>query len=109
MAPRTGAGAAARQPGGGAPVTLHVQIYRSPRKAEMYLYVDKDRALQDVPDSLLASFGEPQPVMSLLLEPGRKLARADAAQVLAHISDHGFYLQMPPTAAELAKRDGGNG
>ena len=77
-----------------------VQVYRSPRKTEMYLYVDKKRALEDVPESLLASFGEPQPVLSLLLEPGRKLARADAAQVLAQISDQGFYLQMPPSVAD---------
>ena len=83
-----------------------VQIYRSPRKAEMYLYVDKERALQDVPESLLAGFGEPQPVMSLMLEEGHKLARADAAQVLAQISEQGFYLQMPPSAIG-PRNDGG--
>lgn len=78
-----------------------VQIYRSPRRAEMYLYVDKMRALEDVPEALLASFGEPQPVMSLLLDGERKLARADARQVLAQISEQGFYLQMPPSTADI--------
>lgn len=83
-----------------------VQIYRSPRKAEMYLYVDQERALADVPEALLAGFGEPQPVMSLLLGRERKLARADAAQVLAQIEEQGYYLQMPPSAAEvLARKD----
>lgn len=86
-----------------------VQIYRSPRKAEMYLYVDKERALEDVPQTLLATFGEPQPVLSLLLESGRKLARADAAQVLAQISEQGFYLQMPPSVAETLAGKGGDG
>ncbi|HEY7776237.1 MAG TPA: YcgL domain-containing protein, partial [Kineobactrum sp.] len=51
------------------------QIFRSPRKAEMYLYVDKQRGLEDVPEALLASFGDPQPVMVLLLKPERRLAR----------------------------------
>jgi uncharacterized protein len=37
------------------------------------------------------------------------LARADAALVLASIHAQGFYLQMPPTAAELMARDGARG
>ena len=85
-----------------------VEIYRSPRKPEMYLYVDKKRALEDVPETLLAGFGEPQPVMSLMLEPGRKLARADAVQVLAQISAQGFYLQMPPGVADILAGKGGD-
>lgn len=86
-----------------------VQIYRSPRKVEMYLYVDQARALADVPEALLSSFGEPQPVMSLLLDSERKLARADAAQVLAQIEEQGYYLQMPPTTADMLARKDRNG
>ena len=48
----------------------------------------------------------PEPVMLLQLAPGRKLARADAQQVLAAIEEQGFYLQMPPTPDELRRRDG---
>ena len=51
-------------------------------------------------------FGEPEEVMSLLLDAERRLARADAAEVLQLIARQGFYLQMPPTAAELLRRDG---
>lgn len=83
-----------------------VQIFRSTRKEEMYLYVDKANGLADVPESLLARFGEPAAVMSLMLGPDRKLARANAAEVLEQIEAQGFYLQMPPTAAELLSRDG---
>ena len=75
----------------------------------MYLYVDKARGLQDVPDTLLAQFGDPAPVMVLLLTPERKLARADVALVLASIQTHGFYLQMPPTASEWLERDNARG
>jgi uncharacterized protein len=82
------------------------QVFRSSRKPEMYLYVDKARGLQDVPDTLMAQFGDPAPVMLLHLTPQYKLARADAALVLASIEAQGFYLQMPPTTAELLARDG---
>jgi uncharacterized protein YcgL (UPF0745 family) len=41
-----------------------------------------------------------------VLDSQRKLARADTAEVLADIAEKGFYLQMPPTAAELLRRDG---
>ncbi len=83
---------------------LLCQIYRSPRKEEMYLYVDKARGLADVPAALLDRFGAPVEVMTLLLSPGRKLARADAGEVLDSIAERGFYLQMPPSAHELLQR-----
>lgn len=82
------------------------QIYKSVRNEEMYLYVEKARGLSEVPDALMARFGEPQEVMSLLLGPQQKLARADAGEVLRCLAEQGFYLQMPPTADELRRRDG---
>ena len=82
------------------------QIYKSLRNEEMYLYVEKTRGLAEVPDALMARFGEPQEVMSLLLSPQQKLARADATEVLRCLAEQGFYLQMPPTADELRRRDG---
>ena len=88
---------------------LVCQVFKSSRKQEMYLYVDKSRGLQDIPDALMAQFREPLPVMVLLLTPEKTLARADVAVVLAEIKAQGFYLQMPPTAAELFARDNGRG
>jgi uncharacterized protein len=90
-------------------MSLLCQVFRSSRKQEMYLYVDRSRGLQDVPEALLAEFGGPIPVMILQLTPQHKLARADAAVVLSSIETRGFYLQMPPTAAALATRDGARG
>lgn len=88
---------------------LLCQIFRSSRKEEMYLYVDKAHGLVDVPEVLMTQFGEPQAVMTLILDSQRKLARADTAEVLADIAEKGFYLQMPPTAAQLLRRDGSGG
>lgn len=83
-----------------------VQIFRSSRKEEMYLYVEKAKGLEDVPEVLMKQFGEPESVMTILLDPARKLARANTAEVMQNIEDKGFYLQMPPTAAELLRREG---
>jgi uncharacterized protein len=76
----------------------HVRVYRSSRKQEMYLYVDAKEDLARVPEALLRRFGKPVEALSLLLTSDRRLARADAAQVLADIEAQGFYLQMPPAA-----------
>ena len=45
-------------------------------------------------------------LMVLLITPQKKLARANAVEVLAQIEALGFYLQMPPTSAELLLREG---
>lgn len=72
------------------------EIFKSPRKDEMYLYVDKRRGLEDVPEALLEGFGEPQSLMTLILTTDKRLARAKAADVMASIDEKGYYLQMPP-------------
>ncbi len=82
------------------------QIYKSEKNTEMYLYVEKARGLEDVPPALMKRFGEPAVLMTLLLQSDKKLARADVAEVMREITDQGFYLQMPPTAAELYRREG---
>jgi uncharacterized protein YcgL (UPF0745 family) len=71
----------------------------------MYLYVEKARGLEQVPEELLRQFGEPEPALTLMLTPQRRLARADVTAVIAQINEHGFYLQMPPTPANLPRRE----
>lgn len=75
-------------------------IYKSPRKNEMYLYVDKREALERVPEGLLTVFGTPRHAFDLVLSPERKLAREDIHQVLENIEKQGYHLQMPPTEEE---------
>lgn len=72
-------------------------IYKGSKKQEMYLYVPKSDGLDNVPEALLARFGEMTLVTTLVLTETRKLARADIIKVMAEIQDRGFYLQMPPT------------
>lgn len=75
-------------------------IYKSPRKNEMYLYVERSEALARVPESLLAAFGPPQHAFDLVLTPERTLAREDISKVLENIEKQGYHLQMPPPQDE---------
>ena len=81
-------------------------IYRSAKHEGMYLYVDKAEDTGRVPEALMQRFGSPERAMTLLLQEGRSLARADVADVLQAIEEKGFYLQLPPQAeAPLSPRE----
>lgn len=79
-------------------VTMHLicSIYRSSKKADMYLYVDKKQGLEVMPEALRAHFGTPIHVVDLLLRPERKLARVDIAKVRQALQEQGWFLQLPP-------------
>ncbi|MCF7969765.1 MAG: YcgL domain-containing protein [Methylococcaceae bacterium] len=72
-------------------------IYKSNKKAELYLYLDKQDDFSSVPEAILKSIGQPEYVMQLEITPERKLARENANDVLKGIKENGFFLQMPPT------------
>ncbi len=71
-------------------------IYRSAKKQEMYLYLNKEDDFQAVPPALRELFGAPSLVMQIDLHAGRKLAREDVGQVIENLRARGFHLQMPP-------------
>ncbi|MGB1238425.1 MAG: YcgL domain-containing protein [Pseudomonadales bacterium] len=73
-----------------------ISIFKSSKKDEMYLYVEKAKQLSEVPDALMKLFGTALHVMDMPLKEGRELARVDTAQVLKDIDEKGFFLQMPP-------------
>jgi uncharacterized protein YcgL (UPF0745 family) len=68
----------------------------------MYLYVTAARDLEPVPEELLARFGVPELALQLELGTARRLARADAGEVLAALHERGWYLQLPPSADAVA-------
>ncbi|MDF1583377.1 MAG: YcgL domain-containing protein [Methyloprofundus sp.] len=72
-------------------------IYKSNKKADLYLYLDKQDDFSCVPRAILKSIGQPEYVMQLEITPERKLARENAADVINGIKENGFFIQMPPT------------
>ncbi|GAA0274138.1 MULTISPECIES: YcgL domain-containing protein [Pseudomonas] len=75
-------------------------IYRSPKRAGMYLYVLKSDALERVPEGLVSVFGKPVHAFDLVLTPERKLQQEDIHQVLENLDKQGYHLQMPPAEDE---------
>jgi uncharacterized protein YcgL (UPF0745 family) len=80
-----------------------IEIFKGHKKEEMYLYVEQKNGLKSVPDDLLATFGQTESVMVLLLTKDKKLARVTASDILAAIEDQGYFLQMPPPPEALAE------
>lgn len=73
-----------------------ISIYKSSRKDEMYLYVEKSQKLTKVPDALMSVFGNAMHVMDMPMTANRELARVDTAKMLEDVAVKGYYLQMPP-------------
>lgn len=75
-------------------------VFKSSKKKEMYIYVDRKQDLSELPSALLSVFGEPVHVLDMILTPEKTLARVDASKVLESIKENGFFLQMPPSQNE---------
>lgn len=88
-----------------------VQVYRSSKRVDTYLYAAASTSIDRLPQALLESFGTPVPVLRLWLTPEKRLARISGSELLAALDDKGFYLQLADPAngtdnqlAELAAR-----
>lgn len=78
-----------------------ISVFKSARKDEMYLYVDKREQLERVPEPLLELFGKPVHVMDMPLKADRRLARVeDTQKLMDDVESKGYYLQMPPPKEE---------
>lgn len=73
-----------------------VRVYKTAKREQLYLYVDRQEDLKRVPDALLEQFGKPQVAMEILVDESKQLAQLDGDKLLKEIADKGFYLQMPP-------------
>ena len=71
-------------------------IYKTNVKQEMYLFIPRRDDFTQVPEALLAMFGQPKLVVTMNLTAERKLAFVDSDKVLCSLHSNGFYLQMPP-------------
>jgi uncharacterized protein YcgL (UPF0745 family) len=70
-------------------------VYKSIKKADSYIYLNEKDNFQKLPEQLLMLFGKPEFTLEFDLTVDRKLALADAQQVLQSLDDQGYYLQMP--------------
>ena len=80
-----------------------IEIFKGSKVAQMYIYVDRKDGLDKVPDELLARFGSIESVMLIKITAEKKLAQVCAKDVLSSIENQGFFVQMPPSAANLVE------
>jgi uncharacterized protein len=78
-------------------MTMQCYIYKSNKKEELYLYIEKKNDFSNIPDLLLKSFGNLEFVMDLDLTPNRKLARENSGEVIKQLQEKGFFIQLPPS------------
>jgi len=71
-------------------------IYKTNKKEGMYLFISRREDFSQVPETLLAMFGQPKLVVTMNLTETRTLAFADTKNVLENLASQGFYMQMPP-------------
>ncbi|HPE71809.1 MAG TPA: YcgL domain-containing protein [Candidatus Competibacter sp.] len=74
---------------------MQCTIYKSRKKQDTYLYLAVKDDFSSIPDALLKLLGEPIHVMDLELDPARKLAQEDVAEVLRNLQERGWHLQVP--------------
>lgn len=79
-----------------------VAVYKSTKKLDTYLFIEKREDFSPVPKLLLETFGKPKFVMLVPLTK-RDLSMADKHKVMAKIHEQGFYLQMPPPVIDMLK------
>lgn len=79
-----------------------VAVYKSSKKADTYLYIEKRDDFSPVPKALLETFGKAKFVMLVPLTK-RDLALVDKEKLMSEIRQKGFYLQLPPPEIDLLK------
>ena len=80
---------------------MHAYVYKSPRKADTYVYLRERDGFATIPETLRGALGELSFVLEVALTPERKLAQADATVVRANLLAHGFHVQFPPSHPEV--------
>ncbi len=75
-------------------------VFKSLTREGMYLYIEKKKGFDSIPDALRSLFGTEKLAMTLVLAEDKQLARISVKDVIQAIREKGFYLQMPPKASD---------
>ncbi|MCX7557121.1 YcgL domain-containing protein [Xanthomonadaceae bacterium JHOS43] len=81
---------------------MRCHVYKSRTRPDTYIYLAEKDDFDALPDALRQRLGMLEPVLEFDLTPERRLARSDAATVIAALQAQGFHLQLPPGQAETA-------
>lgn len=76
--------------------TLEVDVYKTARRPQTFLYVPRDLQPDQWPSDLAELFAAPQKVLSLTLTAEQPLAAQSATAVMEAIRARGYFMQLPP-------------
>lgn len=80
--------------------SMRCHVYKSRTRPDSFVYLAEPGELDALPAALRTFLGVLEPALEFDLTPQRRLARVQAASVLAALDTHGYYLQRPPRLAE---------
>jgi len=75
---------------------LEVDVYKTARRPQTFLYVPRDLQPDQWPSDLAELFAAPQKVLSLTLTAEQPLAAQSATVVIESIRARGYFMQLPP-------------
>lgn len=75
---------------------MHCFVYASQRKANTYLWLDRQDNFGILPASLALLLGELRFVLEVELHSDRRLPHEDVEVVMQHLREQGWHLQLPP-------------
>jgi uncharacterized protein YcgL (UPF0745 family) len=78
-------------------------VYKSAKKAQTYLFVNKRDDFSAVPEALMKMFGTPTLVTVVNLATKTKLGFAELDKVKENLSLQGYYLQLTPKEDDMLK------
>ena len=81
-------------------------IYRSSKRDQTYLYVEKKDDFSRVPEELMKGFGQPQLAMILPLDGRKKLVNADIEKVKQALTEQGYSSDRLPETGRSGTRPG---
>ena len=81
---------------------IEVDIYKTARRAETFLFVPAGVEADAWPDGLAETFDPAEYVICLTLTEQRPLAAQPASEVMAAIIERGYFLQLPPNPVSVA-------
>lgn len=81
------------------PESIAVEVFRTARKPDTYLFVPEGASPDEWPDGLEQIFLPAEKVLSMTLTADRFLAAQPATRVMEEIVAKGYFLQLPPQSS----------
>ena len=81
---------------------MRCHVYKSRTRPDTYVYLAIKDDFDVLPGALRQRLGALDAALEFDLTPERRLARTDAATLIAALETQGFYLQLPPGQVETA-------